>query len=170
MFLLKLDVMPLNWAYRVALYSAFLVDNGAQSSMLKSYFSAIKKMLILDDRKFSDENMVLGTLARACKLSNDRVKSRLPIKIKFLENILFELERMFKNQPYLETLYKTILLMGYYGLFRVGELAKGPHIIKAANVNIGVNKKKLLFILYSSKTHNLGDRPQKLKISALSDE
>ena len=62
-------------------------------------------------------------------------------------------------------MYKTIFLVAYYGLFRIGELASGSHPVKAANVHIAQNKNKMLFVLYSSKTHGKEVRPQKIKIS-----
>ena len=44
----------------------------------------------------------------------------------------------------------------YYGLFRVGEITDSQHAVKACDVHIGVNKRKLLFILRTSKTHTEG--------------
>ena len=41
-------------------------------------------------------------------------------------------------------------------------------MVKSADVFIGTNKQKLLFILQSSKTHNKGSKPQKIKISSSS--
>ena len=46
-------------------------------------------------------------------------------------------------------------------------MAKGPHVILAKNVQIGVNKPKLLFILETSKTHTRGDKPQIVKIEKI---
>ena len=56
--------------------------------------------------------------------------------------------------------------MAYFGLFRVGELTSSPHSVRANDVHIGINMKKILFILRSSKTHTLGSLPQKIKISS----
>ena len=109
--------------------------------------------------------MILSTLVCACRIVNDRVKTRLPIQVGLLEIILFELQRLFKTQPYLENLYKAIFIVAYYGLFRVGELTDSRHTIKAKDVHIGKNKNKMLFILYSSKTHGKESKPQKIKIS-----
>ena len=69
-------------------------------------------------------------------------------------------------QPYLESLYKGLIGTAYYGLLRIGEVTQGPHVITAPNVQIGTNKKKLLFILESSKTHGRDEPPQIVKISA----
>ena len=165
-FLIKLDKRPDSWEDRLTLFGAYLVNKGLQSSTLKSYFSAIKCVLREDGYIVNNEKLLLGTLTRACKLVNDQVTTRLPIQGKLLELILFEVERAMQQQPYLESLYKAIFCLGYYGLFRVGELATGSHPIKAANVHIGENKDKMLFILYSSKTHGAESRPQKVKITS----
>ena len=56
-FVIKLDIKPPTWEERTTLFVASLIDRGVQSSSVKSYVSAIKKMLtddgyIWDDRKF----------------------------------------------------------------------------------------------------------------------
>ena len=83
--------------------------------------------------------------------------------------ILFELEREFQSQPYLKSLYQALFAIAYYGLFRIGEVAWGPHTMQARNVFIAVNKCKILIILYTSKTHGIEARPQRIKISALQE-
>ena len=55
----------------------------------------------------------------------------LPAQIELLEILMFEFERMFKTQYYLEILYKTIFLIRYYGLLRIGEMTMSPHTLKA---------------------------------------
>ena len=48
-FIINLDYRGhLSWELKTALFGAYLVDNGIQSSTLKSYFSAIKHILKLD--------------------------------------------------------------------------------------------------------------------------
>ena len=69
-------------------------------------------------------------------------------------------------QPYCLTLFSAMFAAAYYGLLRIGEVAKGPHVILAKNVQIGVNKPKLLFMLETSKTHTKGNKPQMVKIES----
>ena len=131
-FLLCLDHKPEHWEERISLYIAYLVDNGTQSSTIKSYFSAIKKLLWSDNYYKLDENRILrNTLTSACKLINDRAHTWLPAHIDLLEILMFEFEGMFKTQHYLEILYKTIFLIGYYGLLRIAEMTMSPHTLKA---------------------------------------
>ena len=167
-FLIKLDRKPDNCEDRICLFGAYLVENGLQSSTLKSYYSAIKAVLRDDGYVINDSKVLITSLAKACRLINDKVRTRLPIRKPLFEMLLFEVEQIYsESQPYLEILYKTIIILGYYGMFRIGELTSGSHPVKAKDVHIGHNKDKLLFVLYTSKTHGWESRPQKIKITAV---
>ena len=109
--------------------------------------------------------VLLATLTKACRVVNDQVKTRLPIQSGLLEVILFEVQCYFQNsnQYFLEILYKALFALAYYGLFRISELTSGAHPVQAKNVHITQNKNKLLFMLFTSKTHGLKSRPQRIK-------
>ena len=164
-FIIKLDKKPSNWKRCLTLYGAFLVDQGIQSSILKSYFSAIKKILSSNGFELKFDQLLLNSLAKACRLINDRVHTRLPIQSGLLKMLLFEIQRVYKNQFYLETMYKALFILAYYDLLRIGKLTASPHIAKAKDIRIGLNKNKILIILHTSKMHGLGSKPQKIKIS-----
>ena len=171
-FIISLDRKPKLWEDKTTLFIGKLIDNRAQSSTVKSYVSAIKKTLVIDGYDWNDKLVLVRSLAKACRIINDKVRTRLPIQCNLLEMILFEVQRIFhaSKQWYLEILYKTLFAVCYYGLMHVGEVTKSPHVLKAANVHLARNKKTLLLVLYSSKTHSKGQRPQKIKIIANSDE
>ena len=164
-FIIRLDNRDnLTWEEKTALFGAYLVDGGEQSSTLKSYFSAIKFTLKQDGYEWNDNKVLLSSLVKGCKIENDKVKIRLPIQKGLLEMLLFETERFFnkKNaQPYLEYMYKALFCLAYYGMMRIGELTESPHTLKASNIHVGNNKEKILIVLYSSKTHGLESVPQK---------
>ena len=82
--------------------------------------------------------------------------------------ILSAVERHFNDiqQPCLATLYMALFSMAYFGLFRIGELMASFHSIKASDVHIGTNKRKLLFVLHTSKTHVKNMPPQMIRITA----
>ena len=162
---MRLDSKPDSWEERTSLYAAHLVDRGVQSQTLKTYVSAIKRTLVDDGYIWNDNMVLLNMLTRACKVVNDQVRTRLPIKGSLLELLLFEIQRKF-SQTYLIALYQALFMLGYYGMMRVGELTQSEHTLKAKNVHMGRNKEKLLLVLYSSKTHGEGHRPQKIKIVA----
>ena len=108
-------------------------------------------------------------MVRGTRLQNDSLKVRLPIKTQLFEVIIFELQHYYADnpQPYLETMYKSLFTLAYYGLMRVGELAQGEHTLKARDVHIGQNKNKILLVLHSSKMHGKESRPQNIKITAV---
>ena len=166
-FVINLDRKPTSWEEHVTLFMGNLIEKGMQSSTVKTYVSAIKKILTDDGYEWNDNKILLTPLTRACRLVNDRVKTRLGITRGLLELLLFELERIYSqnSQLYLEILYKAILVLGYYSLMRVGELTFSCHVAKAANVHVAMNKCKILVVLYSSKTHSKANRPQKIKIT-----
>ena len=166
-FLIRLDKMPRSWEERLCLYCTFLITiKKRKSSTVRSYISGIKHILVTDGYEWNDGLVILNTLTKSCKLKNDTLKVRLPIQKGLLELILFRIQRKFDNQPYLETMYITAFLLQYYGLFRVGEIAYSPHSIKAINVHEAnsISNPRILIVLYSSKTHNIHEPPQKIKI------
>ena len=71
------------------------------------------------------------------------------------------------GQPYLASLYRALFTAAFYGLLRVGELTSGDHPIFATDVHMATNKRKVMFILYTSKTHWHDDKPQIVKIKNL---
>ena len=159
---------PEQWSDRIVLFAAFLINNNLRSQTVKTYISALRSILAEDGIKLSQDNFLLTSLTRACRLRNDKVIHRLPIYKGLLHLILNELEKHFDKlqQIYLKKLYKAMFLSAYYGLLRAGEVAKGSHVLKAKDVHIGKNKRKLLYILWTSKTHTKGCKPQMIKINS----
>ena len=106
-------------------------------------------------------------------MKNDCIRTCLPICKGMLKILLTQVQIHYDkiNQPYLKILYQTMLSTMYYGLLRISEVAGGKHQhpVKAADVHVGVNKKKFLLILRTSKTHGRNMKPQRVKISASAD-
>ena len=166
-FYAKLDRKPIEWSDRLVLFTAYLIDKNMQSSTVRSYVSAIKSVLAEDGIFINTDTFLLTSLTRACKLINDRIViHRFPIYKGLLHQILDNIEKHFDGQLYLTTMYKAMFLASYYGLLRAGEVATGPHVLRAKDTFIGKNKRKFLFILWTSKTHGRGSKPQRIKISS----
>ena len=171
-FVIALDRIPDTWEERITLYCAFLIEIcHLKSTTVRSYVAGIKCMLQAIDYMCDHEKLLLTALTLTCKSKNDVSMDRLPIQRTLMEQVLFEIERYYTdedNQPYLELLYKTIIIFLYYGLFRIGELThtKAGHALKAKDVHFAQNKDKILLVLHSSKTHGRDVRPQKIKIAA----
>ena len=67
-FLVKLDKIPKTWENRVSLYCAYMIQEGLQSSTVKSYLSAIKDVLANDDYELSVSKILLNTITKSCEL------------------------------------------------------------------------------------------------------
>ena len=171
-FLVRLDHRPRLWEDRTILFCADLIDRGVKSSTVHCYVSAIKHLLKMDNYWWDENFALIGSLTKACRLTNDTVHHRFPIHIGLLEVILFELKRLFHHKPYVQIMYQTIFCVSYYGLLCMSEVvnqqseSSSKHAIKAASVHMSVNKEKILLILYTSKTHSKESRPQQIKIMA----
>ena len=172
-FIIRLDRMPASWEERVSLYCAYLVDGRAQSGTIRSYVSAIKHILQDDGYDWNNQKILLESITRSCRLTNDKVLTRLPISEKLLELLLFEVGQIFQTQPYLDLVYKTIMSIGYHGLLCIRELvvtnSTQCHAIRACNVHVAGNKERIHLVLYTSKTHGLESQPQKIRITSNSD-
>ena len=167
-FLIKLDFRPNSWEDRLTLFVGHLINTNKQSSTVKCYISAIKVILKEDGFEISEDQYLLSSLVRACKLQNDQIKPRLPIKKGLLSIILRQIEKHYRavNQPYLLVLYKAVFSTMYFGLLRVSEVAAGPHPVLVKDVHIGKNKRKFMLLLHTSKTHWRNSKPQIIKISS----
>ena len=149
----------------------YLIKNQCQSSTVKSYISAMKAILKSEKIEVNEDQYLISSLTRACKLTNDQIKTRLPIRKGMLRMVLEQTYLYYEelNQPYLAILYTTIISTMYHGLLRISEVAsskRGSHPVRARDVNIGENKKKFLLVLRTSKTHWKNMKPQMIKISA----
>ena len=80
--------------------------------------------------------------------------------------LIKQAETSFADQHFLKILYQALLSTAYYGLFRVGELTSGSHPVLVRDVQITLNKKKMLFLLRTSKTHRQSLPPQIVKITS----
>ena len=73
-FIMCLDMIPKSWEERTLLFVEHMIEvHKAQSSTVKSYVSAIKRMLIDDNYKWDDNKILLMSLTRPCRLINDRL-------------------------------------------------------------------------------------------------
>ena len=167
-FFIKLDKKPRSWEQQLVLFIGYLINKKRKSGTIRSYISAIKAVLRNVNVKLNPDNYLLNSLTRACKLKNDRVQTRLPICKGMLWSLLHRTQQYFndKGQCYLAALYLALFSTTYYGLFRVGEVTQGSHPIRVDGVHIGKNKRKVLLVLWASKTHDLGMKPQKVKITS----
>ena len=168
-FFIRLDKKPDNWEDRIVFFVAYLIQDDKQSQTIRSYISAVKKVLRDDGIEINEDKMLLASLTKACKLKNDSVKTRLPIQKGMLRILLQTTADYYDGhlqQPFLAKLYRAVFITAYFGLLRVGEICKGSHPILVNDVHVAENKKKFMFLLRSSKTHGLYNKPQQIKIES----
>ena len=166
-FFVKLDQKPETWEQRLVLFVGFLVESNKKSSTIKSYISAICSVLKKDGETLNEDIFLLNSLTRACKYKNDKIQQRFPIRKGLLSLILQELDHIFQKQPYLHIMYRALFITTYFGLFHVGELKESSHVVKVRDVHVGRNKKKMMFVLHTSKTHWTDVKPQIIKIHSV---
>lgn len=166
-FLLTFDDLPTTWEDKMVLYASFLADIGNSSATVSSYMSAIRYVLRHDGIQVSNTSCKLSSIIRACKLHNDVVTVRRPIRSGLLKLILAQVNEIFlgNGQPYLAALYRAIFVSAYYGLMRISELV-GKHAVMTGDVHLSKNpnKTKAKFVIRSSKTLIMGKRPQMIDI------
>lgn len=135
--------------------------------MFSSYMSAIRHILALDGIQVPKSTCELAMIIHACKLHNDVLFIRLPIQLKLLNRMLqFVKDHYERNmgQLYLVAWLRAAFVMGYYGLMRILEITKGPHAVRAQDINYSHNKQRIVLYLRSSKTHLRADKPQIIHI------
>lgn len=166
-FLLKFKSLPDSWEEKLVLYATHLADTGKRKNTISSYISGIRHILRMDGVELNSTSVEIAAITRACKLTEEAVIIRLPIHKRLLVVLLDQLNLTFADQPYLRVLYRAMFTAGYYGLLRVGEMCTGDHPVLAKDVLTDDRKKKHFFLLRTSKTHNLRDKPQKITIPSL---
>ena len=125
-FFIRLDARLKQLENRIILFTGHLIEDcKLQSSSVKSYVSTIKCVLAINGIKLNQDDFIVNSLTRACRVRNDRIITRLLIKKGMLHLILKELIMWTnkRNQPYLQKLYSAMFASAYYGLLRVGEIA-----------------------------------------------
>ena len=148
----------------------YLIDEKkVKSQTVKSYISDIKGVLAEDRIMLNRDRFLLLALTSACKIKNNKVRTRLPLTKGILDQVIKQTEEYFvgSNQYYLSVLYSTLFMITYFGMFRVSKVTMGEHPIRACDVKIANNKQKMMFILRTSKTHGRHNKPQKVKIMAV---
>ena len=165
-FFIRLDVKPESWEERITLFVAYLVQSHKKSNTIKSYVSAVRGVLKDINVELNEDKFLLTSLTNACKLVNDTVTLRLPIQKGLLNLLITKLFNKYDHQHYFTTLFAAMYSSMYFGLLRIGEVTMGTHPIKACDVHTARNKKKLMFVLRTSKTHWTDSKPQIIKISS----
>ena len=113
-FFLRLDHKPSTSEDHLILFIGYLIDSKKQSSMVKSYILVITAILREDNQEINENEYLVTSLTRSCRLKSDQISIRLPIQKGLLGIILQKGSDMFliqSNQPFLASLYRAILAL-----------------------------------------------------------
>ena len=91
----------MSWEDRITLFVGYLIQEGKQSSMVKSYVSAIKTVPQDDGFKIQEDKFLISSLTKVHCLINDQFRTRLPIQKGMLVVLLEKVEEIYYQQPYL---------------------------------------------------------------------
>ena len=175
-FFIKLDRKPDNWEDWLALFLAYLLDNRTRKATIKSYTSALKSILRDDGINIDKNSVKLVTLLKASNYIETEERTWLSIHLGMKRVLLDKICAYFglkENQPYLNGLYKAMIVSAYYGLFHTGELTvsnHSNHAISFRDVHKGRNKGKILFLLHSSKTYKRSEPLQIVTITEMNSK
>ena len=89
---MKLDVKPAPWEERIILFAGYLIENKKKSGTVRSYVCAIKAVLQEDGIVVNEDKFLLGSITKACRLINDKVRTRLPIQKGMLRILLKKID------------------------------------------------------------------------------
>ena len=85
----------MSWEDRITLFVGYLIQEGKQSSTVKSYVSAIKTVFRDDGFKIQEDKYLISSLTKACCLINDQFRTRLPIQKGMLVVLLEKVEEIY---------------------------------------------------------------------------
>ena len=98
-FFVRLDNKPSHWEDRLNLFVGYLVKNNRRSAMVKSYISAIKAVLNMNNIRIEEDRYLLASLVKVCRLKNDCIKTRLPIQRECLTLSWIRFQNIIKHSP-----------------------------------------------------------------------
>ena len=97
-FYIQLDQKPKPWDDRIMLYVAYLIDTNHRPATIKSYVLAIRAVLKNLGVCLVKDNAVLASLLRACRLKNNQIQTRLPIRKGLMQILISSVDRLFQPQ------------------------------------------------------------------------
>ena len=156
-FMVRLDERPDTWTDSLVYFTANLIVEGHPKPTIKSYVSAVKHVLQEDGIQLEDNSLALSALLKSTKYTVETgPQLRLPIQWNLVKILCDAINYTFltkKSQPYLALLYRGILMMGYFGLSRIGEMTQGasPHTIKFSDAHFERERRMVVVVLQTSK-------------------
>ena len=157
--------LPAN-THTVSLFVADLYDMGLTASTISSHLSAITYYHLADDHPDPCDSPKLRRMVLGVKKLKKSKDNRLPLLEKHIHLLASATNHVFADNYYLRLMCKTIILLAFFGFFRIGELL--PASASSGSTTIQLNhvfiyKKSVQIMLHHSKT-NRSVKPMKIII------
>ena len=162
------NITPPYTSDHIASYVAFLHTQKYAPATICSHLSAISYFHTLAN--FSDpcDNVIIRRMTLGCKKISKHNDSRLPFLSSHIHKLIIANEQLHANSPYLQALYKAIILLAFFGFFRMGEIlpqksSSSSHVLQIDNISL--QPKHIHVQLLHYKTQKT-DKPLNIHIPA----
>lgn len=153
---------------RLATYVSHCAMQGLKGSTIQTHvagLSFLHKMLGFRDL---GKQFMLKQLLRGSKKLMDFPDQRLPITLKILQGIISKLH-VIPLSRYNRSMYQSMFLTSFFGLFRVGELTKTIHgydnILQFQNVRFVQTKMKTGHVILTLTKYKHASNPATIRLS-----
>ena len=126
---------------------------------IRTYVSGVRhhlKIRLLPDFQSS---LIISLVLRGATSPEAATDVRIPISLCMLHAMFNSLPVI--TQPYQSCIFRAILILGFFGLFRPGKLTLSLHVILISNIKCNANS---IFIKMESSKCNKMSTPQLLHI------
>lgn len=143
----------------VASYVAFLHSNNFAPSTICSHLSAISYYHSTANFPDPCDTSIIGRMTLGCKKLCHTSDGRLPLLHSHIGKLISANDILLSHSPYLKHLYRAIMLLTFFGFFRMGELlpscaAQSQHVLQFKH--IFVRARHIHILLYKHKTNKSG--------------
>ena len=145
-------------------YAAFLSLGSLAPSTIRGNISGVRHHLKIRLMPHFENSFLMALVLKG--ISNDRPKTadiRLPVSLAMLAKMCTAVQ-LVADSSYTAILYQSLFTLGFFGLFRPGELTMSTHVIQADNVVLA--KDSIVVYMDSSKCHSNTLPPQIVNILA----
>ena len=136
------------------MFTAQLIQEGRAGQTVRSYVSAVRSILKEDGIKLTHDYQPLISLLQSTKYTTKPSgQIRLPIQWGLVKLIADDMDNHYSGvDSYSNIMLKAILMAGYFGLLRIGEMtdSESNHTIKFCDVHFERQRSKILMVLHTS--------------------
>jgi len=151
-----LSAIPASFS-TVSLFIAHLHEIGLAPATISSHLSAISYYHIILDHPDPCDSPKIRRMLLGCRKLKNTKDNRKPLLHKHINLLLNSNNHVFSDNAYVKVMIKSLILLTYFGFFRMGELlpnssATAKHVVQFSHVEL--LSKSIRLVLHHSKTNN----------------